>query len=314
MADRVLSSGAQIIQWARFQADPTNLPMSRPGAYRIVHVETGKCYVGISQNVKKRLQNHPLRSEPTRIANAMRKHGRAAFFVEPLYYSLSDTAHLPALEALLIVQFDAIVNGYNIVSCNGTVGPYGPLYNAIQKEAQNRPETKAKRAATFAIPEVKARHKASMQAASMLISTIIREIVKRPGYIERMSEIGKECQMRPDVRARKAEGARAAHQRPESAAHYSDYYSDADAQALRHAAVKAGMATPEAQDRRLNRRARKDSASGLRGVRITRQGRFGAYIVIKRKFIHLGTFDTAEDAHESYREAAKEFYGDRFKG
>lgn len=51
------------------------------------------------------------------------------------------------------------------------------------------------------------------------------------------------------------------------------------------------------------------SKSGFKNVRITAQGRYRAYISIKKKQVHLGNFDTAEEAYKAYKAKALELYG-----
>lgn len=59
-----------------------------------------------------------------------------------------------------------------------------------------------------------------------------------------------------------------------------------------------------------NRAKDPHSKSGYKGVRPQKNGKFSAYIGINRKTIRLGTFDTAEEAHAAYCEAAKELFGE----
>jgi hypothetical protein len=62
-----------------------------------------------------------------------------------------------------------------------------------------------------------------------------------------------------------------------------------------------------------NRRVNGSSSTGFKGVfrraRATRD-RFVARIKFNRKNIYLGTFDTPEEAHQSYCAAAKRLYGE----
>ena len=51
------------------------------------------------------------------------------------------------------------------------------------------------------------------------------------------------------------------------------------------------------------------SKSGYKNVRITKEGRYRAYISINKKQIHLGNFDTGEQAFEAYKKKALEVYG-----
>lgn len=53
---------------------------------------------------------------------------------------------------------------------------------------------------------------------------------------------------------------------------------------------------------------RRDNTSGYKGVYKTKTGRFGALIKQFNQRFHLGTFDTAVEAHEAYcAEAARRF-------
>ena len=58
-----------------------------------------------------------------------------------------------------------------------------------------------------------------------------------------------------------------------------------------------------------NARVRKDSRSGVKGVSAVRQ-KFRAKIRAGGKKIHLGYFDTPEDAHAAYVAKAKELFGE----
>ena len=57
-----------------------------------------------------------------------------------------------------------------------------------------------------------------------------------------------------------------------------------------------------------NQKLRKDSSTGLKGVRVS-AGKYRASIVQNSKKIHLGYFDSAEDAHAAYCKAASELFG-----
>ncbi len=59
-----------------------------------------------------------------------------------------------------------------------------------------------------------------------------------------------------------------------------------------------------------NTRTRKDNRLGIKCVRQTRSGMFASYIKANGKTIAIGTFSTAEEAHEKYCEMAKLLRGD----
>ena len=63
-----------------------------------------------------------------------------------------------------------------------------------------------------------------------------------------------------------------------------------------------------------NRRLRRDSSSGFKGVFRTRSGnRFTAQIRIDGKPVHLGTFDTAEEAFAFRNQEAERLYGEFYR-
>jgi len=57
-----------------------------------------------------------------------------------------------------------------------------------------------------------------------------------------------------------------------------------------------------------NRARHKTNTSGVNGVTITEQGKYKVKITVNRKYIHLGVFDTIEEAEECRLQADK-FYG-----
>ena len=52
------------------------------------------------------------------------------------------------------------------------------------------------------------------------------------------------------------------------------------------------------------------SNTGVRGVSRKQDGKFQAYLSFRRKTIHLGFFDTLEEAMAARRKAAEEIYGE----
>lgn len=58
-----------------------------------------------------------------------------------------------------------------------------------------------------------------------------------------------------------------------------------------------------------NSALRSDSSSGFKGVS-RHQKKYQARISFNKKLIHLGYFETPEAAHEAYRKAAAEYFGE----
>ncbi len=64
----------------------------------------------------------------------------------------------------------------------------------------------------------------------------------------------------------------------------------------------------------MNRGATKSSSTGLKGVTFEKQTqRWKAQIMVDYKNINLGKFDTPEEAHAAYCEAAKKHHGEFFR-
>jgi hypothetical protein len=112
------------IFWHGFHANSDNTPSERPGAYRIIHIESGRSYIGISRDIAQRLKAHAVRNSPTKIRAALRKYGREGFLVEPLFYLLSedDLPWLSILERELIVEYDALNDGFKTQDQQSTTG------------------------------------------------------------------------------------------------------------------------------------------------------------------------------------------------
>jgi group I intron endonuclease len=123
------------IEYYGFQADPDNLPLPlRAGVYQLLNLVNGKSYIGISQDVARRIRQHS-DAKQKKLGNAIRKYGLHQFLVNPIAYSIDDrTDWLPVLEAQLITEFDAVKNGYNAVLASNAVGPYGEEFAQIVKD------------------------------------------------------------------------------------------------------------------------------------------------------------------------------------
>ncbi len=67
------------------------------------------------------------------------------------------------------------------------------------------------------------------------------------------------------------------------------------------------------QQNSANSRIAKNNTTGFKGVcYYKRDNNYQASIMVNRKKIHLGYFDTAEEAHEAYCEAGRKYFGEFF--
>lgn len=300
------------ISWHHFRADFDNIPLERPGVYRIVHIETGRSYIGISRDVARRLKAHALGNSPTKMQAALRKYGKEGFLIEPLFYLLSED-HLPWLSILekeLIAQYDTLDNGFNV--CEGSPpfgGAYGQEFRDRCRIAQNDPDVTARRAATMARPEVRARWEASMLLARPKLSAATSAYFSDPKIRALNVETQREAQSRPEVVAKKAAAARANHQNPEYRKKYDAYFSDPEKQAVRLSAVTKAMSRPDVIKTITSRPAR--NKTGVKGVYPTASGNFRAQITVKGKPIGLGCdFPTIPEAEAAYLAARKRYFGE----
>lgn len=107
-----------VVEWFGFKAYEDNLPATKAGVYLIQNLVNGKYYVGESGNVRERLQNHSFGQSPRKLRNAINKYGVANFLVIPVWYATveePDKSYQLGLETDLIIEFDSINNGYNIL-------------------------------------------------------------------------------------------------------------------------------------------------------------------------------------------------------
>ena len=110
----------------KFVVHPDMPILRKPGAYLIRNLQNGKCYVGISRDIAKRVRQHErgLRgAHRTMLRKAIVKYGANSFEALPLLYSLDSVDWLGGAEAELIVAWGGLTHGYNIQATNGRVGP-----------------------------------------------------------------------------------------------------------------------------------------------------------------------------------------------
>jgi group I intron endonuclease len=122
------------------------------GIYAIRHSASGKVYVGQSQNVRKRIQEHSLlRKGCTYLRNALKRYGWEAFEIVILE-RVDDLALLNEREQYWIDTLHACDHelGYNL---NPTAGS--------RRGAKHSPETKAKMSARNVSDETKAKLRAA---------------------------------------------------------------------------------------------------------------------------------------------------------
>jgi group I intron endonuclease len=127
-----LNSGPTV-EWFGLVVLALNMPAHRPGLYVLINLVNGKLYIGMAEDVARRLRAHAMNNSPKKLKVAIKKYGKASFLAVPLFYALDGTEALEPIETLLIAEHDAIDRGYNICAANGRVGPYGPAHSAAVK-------------------------------------------------------------------------------------------------------------------------------------------------------------------------------------
>jgi hypothetical protein len=134
------------VEWYGFRALADNLPTHRPGLYLILNLLNGWPYIGIGEDLWRRLRAHAKRNSPKKLKAAIIKNGKNNFLIFPLFYAAHEGNDLPLIEADTIQTFDAIEHGYNICAAKGRIGPYGPAHSAAVRAGQTK-EGRARQAA-----------------------------------------------------------------------------------------------------------------------------------------------------------------------
>jgi hypothetical protein len=130
-------------EWHGILVYRSNIPRSKAGVYLLTNTVNGKQYVGIGQDIAKRIRQHfATSSGSTRLGRAIAKYGVQSFIAEPIYYSTTGTDGLPEIEANLIASYATVASGYNIVAAYGGVGPYGEKFAQIIRDSQRLPEVR----------------------------------------------------------------------------------------------------------------------------------------------------------------------------
>lgn len=124
-----------------------NPPLRRAGAYIIEHADTGRVYVGISDNLYRRFLDHKRGNHGVKLRRAIAKYGAGAFVFHPIFYivRLPGRTELLELEADLIRSLNACKNGFNTVESSLPGSPYGEERAARCREAANRPEIRKRK-------------------------------------------------------------------------------------------------------------------------------------------------------------------------
>lgn len=95
--------------------------------YKLVNTQTGKTYIGFTQNFQKRMREHLVDSKRknTLLYKAIRKNGWDNFHKEIIYQSLDLNYCKNVMENYFINEHDSYNNGYNLtLGGEGNTGPH----------------------------------------------------------------------------------------------------------------------------------------------------------------------------------------------
>lgn len=110
----------------------------KSGIYQILNMETGKCYVGSSVNIEKRIQRHKILLSGNKHINkklqySWNKHGSESFVFNVLEIVQPTKELLIQREQYWIDHFESFTNGYNLVPRAGTT-----LGHKLSEETKKR--------------------------------------------------------------------------------------------------------------------------------------------------------------------------------
>lgn len=230
----------------KFRTLTDNLPTASPGAYGVHCLVNAKWYIGISFDVVKRRSEHELAADKrSRLAKAVRKHGRSSFVFIPLYRSFtSDHKVMQPIETDLILTYKSHLEGYNqVIRLFGAYGAgYGPIHQAACVAAQNTPdalERKSRHGKRLAASHPKT---IEVLAAGRLLGTAASLATAAERYSDpvwegaRIAAI-KAAHERPEVKANVTLANRQTHSTPEYQANHAAAMASAEVRAKISAAV-----------------------------------------------------------------------------
>lgn len=73
--------------------------------------------------------------------------------------------------------------------------------------------------------------------------------------------------------------------------------------------TKANLRVCDRSQNGANRKINANSILGVKGVRLVKHGRYRATIAVRGKRLHLGYFDTVQEASDAYQQAARAHFG-----
>lgn len=102
--------------------------------YKITNKINQKVYIGYTENINKRIQEHKnsSKSKNNKFYKAIRKYGWDNFYFEIIYQSPDSEHCLNVMENYFITQYDSFTNGYN--STLGGEGSSGTKCKKIKKK------------------------------------------------------------------------------------------------------------------------------------------------------------------------------------